>query len=78
MTYSRAAAPPSHALAHVSNTVNPSRIIGTCPAPWLSPSLTPSRPLTSARFGKKFNHAFAAGNQDDYLAIRALPAGPET
>ncbi len=62
------------ALAHVSNTVNPSRLIVYLPV-----TLAETKPDTAAAaylaaVRKETLRAFAASGQPDYLTIRALPA----
>jgi predicted NBD/HSP70 family sugar kinase len=67
------------ALAHVSNTVNPNRLIL-----YLPPSLadTERRPDTAgsaylAAVRAEVNQAFAAGNEPGYLRIHAFPPDPQ-
>ena len=53
LVFARSGAALGRALAHVSNTVNPSRIITYLPALWLTPSPAPPRPPTTARCARK-------------------------
>ena len=64
------------ALAHVSNTVNPSRVIVYLPVALADPKpdTAAAQYLSAAR--KEITSAFAAGDQPGYLAVRALPAEP--
>jgi len=75
--FARSGAALGRALAHVSNTVNPSRIIAYLPGTLAEPKPDTVAATDLSAVRQEVNHAFAAGNQDDYLAIRALPAGPE-
>ena len=65
------------ALAHVSNTVNPSRIITYLPAPLAGPKPATAAAAYRAAMEQEVLSAFAAGDKDEYLTIRALPAKPE-
>lgn len=78
-TFKRSGAALGRALAHVSNTVNPNRIIM-----YLSPSLVAAehQPDTAgaaylAAVRAETAGAFAASDEPDYLRIRAFPPDPE-
>jgi predicted NBD/HSP70 family sugar kinase len=64
------------ALAHVSNTVNPSRIIAYLPGILAKPEpdTVASAYLSAVRH--EVGRASAAGKQPDYLTVRAFPADP--
>jgi predicted NBD/HSP70 family sugar kinase len=75
--FTRSGAALGRALAHVSNTANPGRIITYLPS-----ALADAKPDTAAAayrsaVQQEVTSAFAAGSQDDYLDIRPLPAEPE-
>lgn len=75
--FTRGGAALGRALAHVSNTVNPSRVIMYLPA-----TLAESKPDTAAgaylsAVRAEATSAFAASDQSDYLNIRAFPAKPQ-
>jgi predicted NBD/HSP70 family sugar kinase len=65
------------ALAHVSNTVNPSRIITYMPSPLAEPKPGTAAAAYNNAMYQEVISAFAAGSQDKYLTIRPLPAQPE-
>jgi len=65
------------ALAHVSNIVNPSRIIMYLPAPLAKPQPDTAAAAYRAAMETETNRAFAAGGPDDYLGIEAFPAGSD-
>ena len=75
--FARSGAALGRALAHVSNTVNPSRIITYLPAPLAGPKPDTAAAAYRAAMEQEVLSAFAAGDKDDYLTIRALPAEPE-
>lgn len=63
-------------LAHVSNIVNPSRVIV-----YMSDALANAKPATAAgayvaSMRHELSAAFAAGQHPDYIALRNLPADP--
>ena len=75
--FARSGAALGRALAHVSNTVNPSRVIAYLPG-----LLSEPRPDTAAdaylsAVRQEVSRAFAAGDRDDYLTVRAFPARSE-
>jgi len=74
--FNRSGAALGRALAHVSNTVNPSRVIMYLPAALAEPKpdTAAAAYLDAARH--EVSHAFAASDQPDYLRIRAFPANP--
>ena len=65
------------ALAHVSNTVNPSRIIAYLPSPLAEPKPDTAAAAYCGAVHQEVASAFAAGDKDEYLKIRPLPANPE-
>ena len=65
------------ALAHVSNTVNPSRIIVYLPGPLVEPKPDSAAAAYLGAVQQEVMNAFAAGNQRDYLIVRPLPARPD-
>ena len=75
--FAYAGAALGRALAHVSNTVNPSKIIAYLPVPLAEPlsGTAAAAYLTAVR--QEVTSAFAAGIQDDYLTVRPLPPKPE-
>jgi len=74
--FNRSGAALGRALAHVSDTVNPSRVIIYLPAALAEPKpdTAATAYLDAAR--QEVTHAFAASDQPDYLRIRAFPANP--
>jgi predicted NBD/HSP70 family sugar kinase len=64
------------ALMHVSNTVNPSRIIMYLPAALADPEPDTAAAAYLGAVRQELTHAFAASDQPDYLRIRAFPANP--
>jgi len=74
--FSRGGAALGHALAHVLNTVDPSRIITYLPRVLAQPEpgTAAAAYLSAAR--QEVSRAFAADNQADYLTVRAFPAEP--
>jgi predicted NBD/HSP70 family sugar kinase len=75
--FARSGAALGRALAHVSNTVNPSRIVTYMPSPLAEPKPGTAAAAYSSAVYQEVTSAFAAGNQDGYLTIRPLPAKPE-
>jgi predicted NBD/HSP70 family sugar kinase len=75
--FARSGAALGRALAHVSNTVNPSRIVTYMPSPLAQPKPGTAAAAYSSAVYQEVTSAFAAGNQDGYLTIRPLPAKPE-
>ena len=75
--FARSGAALGRALAHVSNTVNPSRIIAYLPGPLAEPKPDTVAAAYLGAVRQEVMHAFAAGNQPDYLIVRPLPAKPE-
>jgi predicted NBD/HSP70 family sugar kinase len=72
--FARSGSALGRALAHVSNTVNPTRMIVYLPAALAEPEpgTAAAAYLTAVRW--EATNAFAASDQPDYLTIRALPA----
>jgi predicted NBD/HSP70 family sugar kinase len=64
------------ALTHVSNTVNPSRVIMYLPAALADPKPDTAAAAYLDAVRQELTNAFAASNQPDYLRIRAFPANP--
>ena len=75
--FARSGAALGRALAHVSNTVNPSRIITYLPAPLAEPKPDTAAAAYCSAMHQEVTSAFAAGGKDEYLKIRPLPAQPE-
>ena len=75
--FARSGAALGRALAHVSNTVNPSRIITYLPSPLAGPEPDTAAAAYRSAVEQEVASAFAAGNPDQYLDIRPLPAKPE-
>ena len=65
------------ALAHVSNTVNPSRILMYLPAALADPEPDTAATAYLGAVRQELSYAFAASDQPDYLRIRAFPANPQ-
>jgi predicted NBD/HSP70 family sugar kinase len=74
--FTRGGAALGRALAYVSNTVNPSRIIAYLPGVLAEPQpdTVAASYLSAAR--QEVDRAFAAGNRPDYLTVRGFPAEP--
>jgi predicted NBD/HSP70 family sugar kinase len=74
--FRRGGAALGRALAHVSDTVNPSRVIMYLPAALAEPKpdTAAAAYLDAAR--QEVTYAFAASDQPDYLRVRAFPANP--
>jgi predicted NBD/HSP70 family sugar kinase len=64
------------ALMHVSNTVNPSRVIMYLPAALADPEPDTAATAYLGAVRQELTRAFAASDQPDYLRIRAFPANP--
>ena len=75
--FARSGAALGRALAHVSNTVNPSSIIAYLPSPLAEPKPDTAAAAYHRAVHQEVTSAFAAGNNGDYLKIRALPTKPE-
>lgn len=75
--FARSGAALGRALAHVSNTVNPSRIIAYMPSPLAKPEPGTAADAYYRAVHLEVTSAFAAGSPDDYLIIRPLPTKPE-
>ena len=65
------------ALAHVSNTVNPNRLIVYMPAALAEPEAHTAAAAYRAAVEWEAASAFAASGQPGYLTVRPLPARPE-
>jgi predicted NBD/HSP70 family sugar kinase len=75
--FKRSGAALGRALAHVSNTVNPSRVIMYLPAALAEPKPDTAAAAYLSAVRKETTRAFAASDQPDYLRIRAFPADPQ-
>jgi predicted NBD/HSP70 family sugar kinase len=75
--FARSGAALGRALAHVSNTVNPSRVIMYLPAPLVDPKPDTAAMAYLAAMRTEATSAFAASNQPDYLSLRPFPSDPE-
>ena len=75
--FARSGAALGRALAHVSNTVNPSSVIAYLPGPLAEPKPDTAAASYRSAVHQEVTSAFAAGNNGDYLKIRALPTKPE-
>ena len=75
--FTRSGAALGRALAHVSNTVNPSRVIMYLPAALAEPGPDTAAAAYLAAVRQELTSAFAAPDQPDYLRIRAFPANPQ-
>jgi len=65
------------ALAHVSNTVNPSRVIMYLPGALADPEPDTAAATYLGAVRQELSYAFTAPDQPDYLRIRAFPAHPQ-
>jgi predicted NBD/HSP70 family sugar kinase len=65
------------ALAHVSNTVNPSSIILYLPGPLAEPKPGTAAAAYHNAVRQEVASAFAGGHEGDYLKTEPLPASPE-
>jgi len=75
--FTRGGAALGRALAHVSNTVNPSRVIMYLPTPLAEPKPGTAAAAYLTAVKAEATRAFAASDQPEYLAIRAFPAKRE-
>lgn len=75
--FARSGAALGRALAHVSNTVNPSKVITYLPSPLNDPKPHTAAAAYRSAMHQEATSAFAAGDQDEYLETRSLPAKPE-
>jgi hypothetical protein len=75
--FKRGGAALGRALAHVSNTVNPSRVIMYLPSALADPEPDTAAAAYLAAVRQELSYAFAASDQPDYLRIRAFPANPQ-
>ena len=75
--FKRSGAALGRALAHVSNTVNPSRVIMYMPAALAEPKPDTAGAAYLAEVEAEAARAFAASDQDDYLRVQAFSAQPE-
>ena len=74
--FKHAGAALGRALAHVSNTVNPSRVIMYLPAALAEPKPDTAAAAYLGAVRQEATRAFAASDQPDYLRIHALPENP--
>jgi predicted NBD/HSP70 family sugar kinase len=65
------------ALAHVSNTVNPSKLIVYLPAPLAEPKPETAGAAYLTAVRAEVGRAFAASAQPDYLTVRLFPGNQE-
>jgi predicted NBD/HSP70 family sugar kinase len=65
------------ALAHVSNTVNPSRVVMYLPGALADPEPDTAAATYLGALRQELSYAFTAPDQPDYLRIRAFPANPQ-
>jgi hypothetical protein len=75
--FARSGAALGRALAHVSNTVNPSRVIAYLPGALSEPKPDTAAAAYLSAVRQEVNRAFAAGDHNDYLTVRAFPTRPE-
>jgi len=75
--FKHAGAALGRALAHVSNTVNPSRVIMYLPAALADPKPDTAAAAYLAAVREELSYAFTVSDQPDYLRIRAFPANPQ-
>jgi predicted NBD/HSP70 family sugar kinase len=75
--FKRGGAALGRALMHVSNTVNPSRVIMYLPAALADPKPDTAAAAYLGAVRQELTRAFAASDQPDYLRIRAFPANPQ-
>jgi predicted NBD/HSP70 family sugar kinase len=75
--FNRGGAALGRALMHVSNTVNPSRVIMYLPAALAEPKPDTAAAAYLGAVRQELTHAFAASDQPDYLRIRAFPENPQ-
>jgi predicted NBD/HSP70 family sugar kinase len=74
--FSHSGAALGRALAHLSNTVNPSRIIVCLPAALADPKPDSAAAAYLTAVRAEVGQAFAANTDPHYLAVRAFPAAP--
>ncbi len=74
--FKRGGAALGRALAHVTNTVNPSRVIMYLPAALADPKPDTAAPAYLGAVRQELTRAFAASDRPDYLRIHAFPANP--
>lgn len=72
--FTRSGAALGRALAHVSNTVNPSKVIVYVPAVLAEPKPDSAAAAYLTAVRSEATQAFAASDRLDYLTIRSLPA----
>jgi predicted NBD/HSP70 family sugar kinase len=75
--FARSGAALGRALAHVTNTVNPSRIITYLPSPLAEPDPGTAAAAYLSAVRQEVTSAFAAGSDGDYLTTESFPASPE-
>ena len=75
--FERGGAALGRALAHVSNTVNPSTVIMYLPAALAEPTPDTAAAAYLDALRQELSYAFTASDQPDYLRIRAFPANPQ-
>jgi predicted NBD/HSP70 family sugar kinase len=75
--FKRGGAALGRALAHVSNTVNPSTVIMYLPAALAEPKPDTAATAYLGAVRQELSYAFTASDQPDYLRIRAFPANPQ-
>ncbi len=75
--FKRSGAALGRALAHVSNTVNPSRVIMYLPAALAEPKPDTAAAAYLSAVREETTRAFAASDEPDYLRILPLPADPQ-
>jgi predicted NBD/HSP70 family sugar kinase len=75
--FTRSGAALGRALAHVSNTVNPGRVIMYLPSALAEPKPDTADAAYLAAARAEATGAFAASDDPDYLAVRPFPAKPE-
>jgi predicted NBD/HSP70 family sugar kinase len=76
--FKRGGAALGRALAHVSNTVNPSRVIMYLPAALAEPKPDTAATAYLSAVRKEITCAFAASDEPEYLRIRSFPPDPES
>ena len=74
--FKHAGAALGRALAHVSDTVNPSRVIMYLPAALAEPKPDTAATAYLSAVRQEATRAFAASDQPDYLRIHAFPENP--
>lgn len=75
--FARSGAALGRALAHVSNTVNPSRIITYLPSPLAEPKPDTAAAAYLDAVHQEVTSTFAASDKGEYLQILPLPGNPE-